>query len=516
MSSTVEYRTIPSAGKIRLISSRGRHPGNLAEPVQLMGVPVEITERRLADEARLRHSLILQSSNDAIISTDFLGIVTDWNNAAERMYGYSEEESLGKPITRLIPPEFQDDQRIIMDRLMEGHRVEHYETVRIAKDGRRVHISLTISPHKDSTGRVIGFSKIARDITERKRAEEELRKSYAEVKELKERLQAETDYLQEEINVIGRYEEIVGQSEALTQVLKTVEQVALTDSIVLITGETGTGKELLARAIHNMSKRKERVMVKVDCAALPATLIENELFGREKGAYTGALTRQIGRFETADGSTLFLDEIGELGVEVQAKLLRVVQEGEFERLGSVKTSRVNVRLIVATHRDLAERVKGGLFREDLFYRLNVFPIRVPPLRERVEDIPMLATAFIREFEKKMGKKIRIVPNRMMDELKRYPWPGNVRELRNVIERAVIVTTGDKLNLQLPKILNGTTSRTLKEVECQHIRSVLEKTGWRIKGASGAATILGIKPSTLYGTMRRLQIPLRPEKGGIES
>lgn len=257
-------------------------------------------------------------------------------------------------------------------------------------------------------------------------------------------------------------------------------------------------------------------MVKVDCAALPPTLIESELFGREKGAYTGALTRQIGRFETADGSTLFLDEIGELGVEVQAKLLRIVQDGEFERLGSARTTRVNVRLIAATHRDLAERVKNGSFREDLFYRLNVFPIRVPPLRERLEDIPLLVRAFVQEFGGKMGKKIRIVPSRAMDELQRYSWPGNIRELRNIIERAVIVTTGEKLNLQMPKPAGVASMRTLREAEYQHILSALEKTAWRIKGPSGAATLLGMNSSTLYTAMRRLHIPTRREKGGIPS
>jgi PAS domain S-box-containing protein len=372
------------------------------------------------------------------------------------------------------------------------------------------------APRFETDGSFVGYIGSCVDITESKGAQEALQKSFAQVKELKERLQAESDYLQEEINVIGRYDEIVGRSGALMQVLKKVEQVAGTDSAVLITGESGTGKELVARAIHNWSKRRDRVMVKVDCASLPSTLIESELFGREKGAYTGALTKQIGRFETADSSTLFLDEIGEFGVEVQAKLLRVAQDGEFERLGSAKTNRVNVRLIAATNRDLVERVKIGLFREDLYYRLNVFPIHLPPLRERTEDIPLLVMSFIREFEKKMGKKIRNVPNRIMEELRLYPWPGNIRELRNVIERAVIVTSGEKLYLQLPKILNAAPTRTLKQAEYQHILSALEKTGWRIKGPRGAANILGVKPSTLYGTMRRLQIPARPEKGGIPS
>ncbi len=362
-------------------------------------------------------------------------------------------------------------------------------------------------------GRLMGVSV---DVTEAKSVQGELQESYAEVKRLEERLRAETIYLREEIKEIGKFNEIVGQSEAIKEVLRKVEQVACTESVVLITGETGTGKELIARAIHSLSKHKDKVMVKVDCAALPPTLIESELFGREKGAYTGALSRQSGRFETADGSTLFLDEIGELGVEIQAKLLRVVQDGEFERLGSAKTCHVNVRLIAATHRDLPERVKNGTFREDLFYRLNVFPIHVPPLRDRPDDIPLLVMAFVHEFEGRMGKKIRSVPSRIMDELRCYPWPGNIRELRNVIERAVIVTSGERLNLQLPKSLIAPTSGTLRQAEYQHILSILEKTGWRIKGPNGAATILGVKPSTLYTVMRRLLIPTGHERGVISS
>jgi PAS domain S-box-containing protein len=372
------------------------------------------------------------------------------------------------------------------------------------------------APRFAPDGAFVGYIGSCVDITESKRNQEELQRSYAEVKQLKERLEVESDYLQKEIKDIGSYEEIVGQSETLRQVLRSVEQVASTDAVVLITGETGTGKELIARVLHRLSRRKERVMVKVDCAALPPTLIESELFGREKGAYTGALTRQIGRFETADGSTLFLDEIGELGVEVQAKLLRIVQDGEFERLGSARTTRVNVRLIAATHRDLAERVKNGSFREDLFYRLSVFPIRVPPLRERLEDIPLLVAAFVREFEGKMGKKIRIVPSRAIEELQRYSWPGNIRELRNIIEHAVIVTTGEKLSLQMPKPQGVASMRTLREAEYHHILSALEKTGWRIKGPSGAAILLGMNSSTLYTAMRRLRIPTRREKGGIPS
>ena len=344
------------------------------------------------------------------------------------------------------------------------------------------------------------------DITESKRVEEELR-------QLKERLQAESHYLQEEIKVYGQYDEIVGQSEALKKVLQEVEQVAGTDAVALITGETGTGKELVARAIHNLSRRKDQLMVKVDCAALPATLVESELFGREKGAYTGALTRQIGRFEMADGSTLFLDEIGELPLELQAKLLRVLQDGEFERLGSPKTIRVDVRVIAATHRDLGEKIKNGTFREDLYYRLNVFPIHVPPLRERPEDIPLLVWAFVREFDKKMGKKTALIPRKTIDTLQRHSWPGNIRELRNVIEHAVIISNGERLNLQMPKTFK-VPSGTLKEAEYRHIVSVLEQTKWRIRGPYGAAQLLGMKPSTLYTTMSRLGIPTQRQRVGM--
>ena len=416
----------------------------------------------------------------------------------------------------LVHPEDREAVRSTIDMAVQSGADSSTEYRIIRPDGQLRWISSRGRRQAEVIGQTIHLMGVSIDISESKRAQEELQKSYAEVKRLEERLQAESMYLREEIKEIGKFNEIVGQSEAIKEVLRKVEQVACTESVVLITGETGTGKELIARAIHSLSKHKDKVMVKVDCAALPPTLIESELFGREKGAYTGALSKQAGRFETADGSTVFLDEIGELGVDIQAKLLRVVQDGEFERLGTAKTSHVHVRMIAATHRDLPERVKNGTFREDLFYRLNVFPIHVPPLRDRPEDIPLLVMAFVREFEKTMGKKIRSVPNRTMDELRCYPWPGNIRELRNVIERAVIVTSGEKLNLQLPKSLISPTSRTLRQAEYQHILSILEKTGWRIKGPNGAATILGVKPSTLYAVMHRLHIPTGHERDAISS
>jgi transcriptional regulator with GAF, ATPase, and Fis domain len=347
----------------------------------------------------------------------------------------------------------------------------------------------------------------------RKVTDQALRESMAENERLRERLQAESDYLKAEIKVTQAHGEVIGRSRAIRQVLSQVEQVAPTDSSVLIRGETGTGKELIAQAIHRLSPRQAHLMVKVNCAALPSALVESELFGREKGAFTGALTRQIGRFEVADGSTIFLDEIGELSLDVQAKLLRVLQEGQFERLGSPNTIKVNVRVIAATNRDLAEDLRAGRFRKDLFYRLNVFPIRVPPLRERAEDIPMLVWAFLKELSSRMGKKISQVPRQTMEALQSHPWPGNVRELRNVIEHGAIVTSGD--TLRVPMLLDADAGvpppETLASSEQEHILKALEKTGWRIKGPRGAATMLGVNPSTLYSRMQKLGIPNRRQK-----
>ncbi len=356
--------------------------------------------------------------------------------------------------------------------------------------------------------RLVG--EILANAIERKRSSQRLEQAFLEISELKDRLEAENIYLRDEIEVLHKHEEIIGQSDAICKVLKHIEQVASLNSTVLITGETGTGKELVARAIHNLSPRKDKTMVKVNCAALPSTLIESELFGREKGAFTGALTKQIGRFEAANGSTIFLDEVGDLPLELQAKLLRVLQEGQFERLGSNQTINVDVRVVAATNRDLAQSVKEGKFREDLYYRLNVFPVYVPPLRERREDIPLMVWAFVKEFSKSMGKTIESVHKSSMHECHRYHWPGNVRELRNVIERAMIVCTGPVLRIELPHSKPdgsqcSADATTLEDVERQHILSVVESTGWRIRGQGGAAEILGLKPTTLDSKMLKLGI-----------
>jgi formate hydrogenlyase transcriptional activator len=345
------------------------------------------------------------------------------------------------------------------------------------------------------------------DITDRKQMEDQLRTQLNEISSLKQQLEKENILLRKEIDIKNVHEEIVVRSAAMCRVLDQVEQVAPTDATVLIQGETGTGKDLIARAVHQLSTRKKRALVVVNCASLPPTLIESELFGREKGAYTGALTRMTGRFEAADGATLFLDEIGELPVEVQAKLLRVLEQGCFERLGSTTEMKVDVRIIAATNKDLEKQVATGKFRKDLYYRLNVFPILLPPLRERPNDIPPLVWAFVRQYEKKMGKRIDHITPQTMDELQRCNWPGNARELRNVIERALITCSGRTLEVHPPLQQDAKTriDLNLEEMERRHITDVLEQTGWRLSGQGGAAEILGLKRTTLYAKMKRLGI-----------
>ena len=299
---------------------------------------------------------------------------------------------------------------------------------------------------------------------------------------------------------------IVGHSAAMRRVVEQVNQVACTDSTVLLLGETGTGKELFATQIHERSRRRGRPMVRVNCAAIPSTLIESELFGREKGAFTGALARQMGRFELADQSTIFLDEIGDLPLEVQVKLLRVLEERAIERLGSPRSFRIDTRVVAATHRNLEQRITDGTFREDLYYRLNVFPIFVPPLRDRGDDIPLLVWRFVEEFSKGFGKRIDAIDDRSMAALRQYSWPGNVRELRNVVERAMITATGQRLVIPLPdgpSVASVSRSTRLCDVERDHILSVLETTRWRIRGAAGAAERLGLRPTTLETRMAKL-------------
>ncbi len=404
-------------------------------------------------------------------------------------------------------------------------------------------------PMLDASGRVIGhlavmddkpmeepprgmsvlkvFASRAAAELERLKAEEALQTALTEVETLRNRLHAENVYLQEEIRREHNFVEMVGSSPALLAVLRKVEQVAPTDSTVLIAGETGTGKELVARAIHSRSARRDRPLVKVNCSAISAGLVESELFGHVKGAFTGALERRIGRFELADGGTIFLDEVGELPLETQVKLLRVLQEQEFEPVGSSKTIPVDVRVIAATNRDLQESVRAGRFRVDLFYRLNVFPMEVPPLRERRSDIPQLAMFFLARFSKRFGKSVDVVSDAAMDRLINYPWPGNIRELQNVIERAVVLTQGSVLELDRDLApISGPASHpatgtpvpaapmglpTLEEVERSHIQAVLNQTGWVIEGPKGAARILKLHPNTLRSRMEKLGIRRPPHE-----
>ena len=337
----------------------------------------------------------------------------------------------------------------------------------------------------------------------RQRNEQALRRALDDVTRLTQQLEAEDAYLREVVQ--AQPSDIVGNSPALKRVLAQVDHVASTNAAVLLLGETGTGKELLAQLIHRRSRRGDRAMVKLNCAALPPTLIEAELFGREKGAYTGALTRQAGRFELAHGSTIFLDEIAELPLELQVKLLRVLEDGQLERIGSTTTLTVDVRVIAATNRDLGKLLADGKFREDLYYRLNVFPIAVPPLRERREDIPLLVWTFAKQYGAALGKPVERIAQETMETLRHYPWPGNIRELKNVIERAVILSEGSTLRVPVTPAAGpaALAAPTLADAERTQIVAALEQTGWRIRGPAGTAAFLGLKPTTLESRIKKL-------------
>ncbi|MBW2009757.1 MAG: sigma 54-interacting transcriptional regulator, partial [Deltaproteobacteria bacterium] len=408
-----------------------------------------------------------------------------------------------------LHPEDASSTRAAMERLLK-ERVPFKMEFRLRKkSGEYLWFLARAQAVWDAKGNAIRMSGWIQDITEKKKSELNLKTALSEINELKTKLEAEKAYLQEEIKFQYNYENIIGQSEGLAYVLYKVEQIAPTDTIVLILGETGTGKELVARAIHSLSLRKNRPLVKMDCATLPSSLIESELFGHERGAFTGAHARRLGRFEVAHGATLLLDEIGELPLELQPKLLRVIQDGEFERLGSSRTIKVDVRIIAATNRNLEEEVRMGRFREDLWFRLNVFPITVPPLRERAKDIPLLVAFYVDKISKRLGKSIEIIPTNVMDALMNYHWPGNVRELENVIERAVLNSSGPKLRQadDLKEQQKDTTiaRKSLRDVEREHIVRVLEQTNWKVSGKDGAAEILGLDRSTLRARMRKLGI-----------
>jgi PAS domain S-box-containing protein len=433
---------------------------------------------------------------------------------ARRIFGY--EPGLDITMERFVEsvsPSCKDAVTDAVRGAVENGREIDIEYRIILPDGseRWVHSRGRMQPASaTSPARLLGATV---DVTERKSSEEELVRSYEEVKELRRQLELENAHLKIEYRLQRGSGRIVGESPAIMEVLGLAEQVAPSSTTVLIEGETGTGKELVAQRIHELSERCGRPMVKVNCAALPSTLVESELFGREKGAYTGAISREPGRFEVANGSTLFLDEIAELPLDLQSKLLRVLEEGQYERVGSSTTMHTDVRVIAATNRDLEAEVEAGRFRRDLYFRLAVFPIRVPPLRERSGDVPLLVWAMVQELGTGMNKAVENIPRGDMERLQRYGWPGNVRELRNVVERAMILCEGPTLRIKPP---GGTLADnfgasevlSMDEVQRRHILSVLETSNGKIRGPGGAAELLEVKPTTLRSRMERLGLDPR--------
>ncbi len=429
-----------------------------------------------------------------------------WNKNLETVLGYTEEELFGKNLFDFMEESVRDLNAAAIEKIFNEKTGDTLEQNIITKSGRKIPVVDTASyAIIDGKEYLIGM---AIDISRLKEAETRLKQAIAELKHLKDQLESENVYLRKEIENRYGFEKIIGQSEPLMHTLYRIEQVAPTDTTVLLEGETGTGKELFAAAIHKLSKRRDKPFIKVNCASLPATLIESELFGHEKGAFTGAIQKQIGRFELANGGTLFLDEISEIPVELQSKLLRVLQEGEFERIGNPKAVKVDVRIIAATNLNLEEEIRKKHFRKDLYYRLNVYPVTIAPLRDRKDDIPLLTEYFVKRFNFKLGKKIKRIPKKTIKQLQVYSWPGNVRELENIIERAVIISTGSTLSVEpllKPGFEENEQLLPLAEYERRYIIKVLEKTLWRVEGPEGAARILDMHPETLRSRMRKLEI-----------
>jgi len=472
---------------------------------------LDITERKRAERARKeteeRLAGIFRSAMDAILVIDSDRRVVIFNEAAKALFQCDSPEVIGKPIDPFLTGPLEQfligyinsaGSDCVQGWIPEGMRA-------IRKNGDQFPIEATVSRTEVSAGTL--FTIILRDVGQLKKSEEML-----------DQLHRENIYLQEELQNELNFEEIVGASAAIQKVFNAIDMVAQTGSTVLLLGETGTGKELIARALHNRSQRKQSVMVKVNCAALPANLVESELFGHEKGSFTGAISQKKGRFELAHRGTIFLDEVGELPLETQTKLLRVLQEQEFERVGGFQTQKVDVRVIAATNRDLEQEVQRGTFRADLFYRLNVFPIEVPPLRERKEDLPLLAGHFVSRFSQRMGKRIQGINRAVYEQLHHYDWPGNVRELANLLERAVILCQTDILETKHLAVSRAKPAAsgsaaptegipTLEEAERRLILRALEQTGGTLAGPNGAAQILGLNRSTLWSRMKKLGIEL---------
>jgi PAS domain S-box-containing protein len=475
--------------------------------------------RRLRAEKQVREreeklGRLVNSAMDAIIELDRNLNVTGVNAAAEKVFGCSSRQIVGQPFTGFLSPDSRETLATLIVEIDLRPEGERYAWIpgglkAICASGEEFPAEATLS--RFDMGREPFYTLILRNVNARFQAQQKIRS-----------LTVETEYLREEIKALQNFDEIVGQSEPLLRLLHDVREVAQTDATVLILGETGTGKELVARAIHLASPRREKPLVKVNCAAIPATLIESEFFGHEQGAFTGATKKRDGRFALAHGGTIFLDEVGELPIDLQVKLLRVLQEGEFEPVGSSQTRKVDVRVLAATNRDLQQAIRDGKFREDLYYRLNVFPIDVPPLRERGDDISLLASTFASKFAQRMGRFIEPLSEDCLRRLKAYSWPGNVRELQNVIERGLITSRDGRLNLDraLPESgrvmatealsSEGTarrvrTAKELEALERTNLMDALEATGWRVAGENGAAQLLGMKPTTLSSRMKALGV-----------
>ena len=501
-----------------------------AMPGAVCAIMMDITERKKMEEAlktsETNYRRLFEAAQDGILVLDAeTGQISDVNPFLLEMLGYSHEELLGKKLWEIGTFRDIEASKSTSSELKSKGYVRYNDLPLETKDGRPIAVEFVsnvyiVDHHKviqcnirDTTERKLNAEALQKAHNELERQAVELRTALSEIKIMKDQFEAENIYFRQQNKMKHQFDNIIGQSDGLKYVLYRAQQVAPANTTTLILGETGTGKELIAAAIHNMSSRKERSLITVNCAALPGNLIESELFGREKGAFTGADVRQIGRFEIANGSTLCLDEIGELPLELQAKLLRVIQHNEFERLGSSRTIKVDVRIIATTNRDLEKEVREGRFRQDLYYRLNVFPITVPPLRLRKDDIPLMVQAFIERYSRKMGKQITKISKETMKNLQEYPWPGNVRELESIIERAVILCSGpvlhlaDKLEISSPTL--SVAMRTLEDTERSQILKILSETKWRIEGKDGAAAILGIHPSTLRARLHKLGM-VRPE------